>query len=94
VREFDRGDPTLCSTCRRLAPAADPSDEVLTATRLVRERLAARPKEWRVSRDASHLVIEMDLGWTRRLVVSARHGSDRPELVMSHSLLGSKRLPM
>ena len=50
-----------------------------------------RPKSWRVARDATHRVVELEMGWTRRIVFSVRHGSERPESVIRHSLLGSRR---
>lgn len=45
--------------------------------------------EWKVARDATHLVIELALGWTRRTVLAVRHGEGKAERVVGHSALGS-----
>jgi hypothetical protein len=44
-----------------------------------------------MARDRSHIVLELDLGLTRKTVFTVRHGSTVPESVVKHSLLGSKR---
>ncbi|HEX6533586.1 MAG TPA: hypothetical protein VF041_03260 [Gemmatimonadaceae bacterium] len=48
------------------------------------------PTRWRLSRDATHTVVELDLGWTRRLVFTVRHGDARAETVVRHSVLGGR----
>ncbi|MGQ0764987.1 MAG: C-terminal helicase domain-containing protein [Gemmatimonadota bacterium] len=48
-----------------------------------------RVKGWRVSRDARHVVVQLDLGWTRRLVVAVPHGGGAPEFIVRHSIFGS-----
>jgi hypothetical protein len=80
-----------CRTCRQLARAADPDDLILHAANAVLDPDGARPRTWRVARDATHRVVELDLGWTRRVVFSLRHGAELPDEVMRHSLLGSRR---
>jgi hypothetical protein len=84
------GGEHLCRTCRQLAEVSDP-DDLLLAAAIAALGDSARGKTWRVARDATHRVVELDLGWTRRVVFAVRHGSERPEVVMRHSLLGSKR---
>ncbi|HKG94302.1 MAG TPA: hypothetical protein VKA84_20485, partial [Gemmatimonadaceae bacterium] len=88
--DLDAAAGGLCRTCRQLAPLEDPDDLVLQAANAVLGE-GARPKEWRLARDATHRVVELDLGWTRRVVFALRHGSETPEVVMRHSLLGSRR---
>src|SRR5207249_10575944 len=82
-----------CGTCVQLAAIADPPQEVVTAARGLTGRSGA-PKAsrgWRIARDRSHFVVELDLGWRRRTVFTLRHGDTVPESVMTHSLAGSKR---
>jgi hypothetical protein len=85
-----QGGANRCATCDQLRAWNDPSDSALAAVIEVRgERPTA--KEWRVARDATHLVIEITHRWTRRTVLSVRHGDNRAEHVMRHSALGSSR---
>jgi hypothetical protein len=80
----------MCATCDQLQAWDDPSDSALAAVIEVRGK---RPtaKEWRAARDATHSVIEITHRWTRRTVLSVRHGDNRAEHVMTHSALGSSR---
>jgi hypothetical protein len=79
-----------CATCDQLRAWDDPSDSALAAAIEVRgERPSAN--ECRVARDATHSIIELSRGWTRRTVLSVRHGDNRAEHVMTHSALGSSR---
>jgi hypothetical protein len=70
--------------------ATDPDDALLRAAIAVLGD-GGRPKSWKVSRDPTHRVVELDMGWTRRVVFTVRHGAEQPEGVMRHSLLGSRR---
>jgi len=79
-----------CATCAQLATTPEPPLEAVTAARVVTGR-APRSSRWRVARDRTHLVVELDLGFRRKAVVTMRHGGDAPESVVQHSLLGSKR---
>lgn len=90
--ELDGTAGRRCVTCRRLAPLDDPEDRVIQAAVAAREGSEARPKSWRAARDATHLVVELDLGWTRRVVFTVRHGDSAPDGGMAHSLLGSRPL--
>ncbi|HYL20257.1 MAG TPA: hypothetical protein VEU74_00750 [Gemmatimonadales bacterium] len=80
-----------CGTCTQLAAVSDPPDEVVAASRAATggERKAARA--WRLARDRSHVVVEVDLGLRRKAVFTLRHGATAPDSVMKHSLLGSNR---
>jgi hypothetical protein len=69
----------------------DPPDEVVTAARAVTGRAPRPARAWRMARDQTHLVVELDLGWSRRAVFTVRHGDTVPESVVTHSLVGSKR---
>jgi len=82
---------TLCSTCRSLSPASEPSDALISAGITANGGEPATAKSWRTARDASHTVVELDLGWTRRLVFSVRHGDTVPQHVVRQSLFGSRK---
>jgi hypothetical protein len=86
---FDR--QGLCSTCRNLTPATDPSDALITAGIAANRGEPAQAKSWRTSRDAAHTVVELDLGWTRRLIFSVRHGDTVPQHVVRRSLFGASK---
>jgi len=75
-----------CATCAQLVAVADPPEEVVTAARALGKAVRA----WRIARDHTHFVVEVDLGLTRKTVFTLRHGETAPERVMRHSLLGSK----
>src|SRR3989449_10127446 len=81
-----------CATCAQLATIADPPEHVVTAARAVMGGGAPRAsRAWRIARDKSHLVVELDLGFRRKAVFTVRHGDQAPDSVVRHSLLGSKR---
>jgi hypothetical protein len=80
-----------CATCRGLAPTDEPSDALVAAAGEALGESRGRPKAWRTARDATHVVVEMDLGWTRRVVLAVRHGESVPEIVTRHSLLRGTR---
>jgi hypothetical protein len=44
-----------------------------------------------MARDETHVVVELDLGWSRKAVFTLRPGDAVPESVVHHSLVGSKR---
>jgi hypothetical protein len=81
-----------CSTCTRLTTTPEPSDDVIAAANRLFES-AGRAKSWRTARDASHTIVEADLGWTRRVTFVLRHGEQRAERANSTSMLGAKKLP-
>ena len=81
-----------CATCAQLAAIADPPEEVITAARVVTGGGGPRAsRAWRMARDRSHLVVELDLGLRRKAVFTLRHGETTPDSVVKHSLLGSQR---
>ena len=81
-----------CATCAQLAAIVDPPEEVITAARVVTGGGGSRPsRAWRMARDRSHLVVELDLGLRRKAVFTLRHGASVPDSVVRHSLLGSKQ---
>ena len=80
-----------CATCAQLAAIADPPEEVVTAARAVTGGGSKPARAWRMARDRSHVVVELDLGLSRKAVFTLRHGTAAPESVVKHSLLGSKR---
>jgi len=80
-----------CATCAQLVAVADPPEEVVTAARAVTGGGPKASRAWRLARDRTHLVVELDLGWRRRTVFTLRHGDSVPESVLTHSLVGSKK---
>jgi hypothetical protein len=80
-----------CATCGQLAAIADPPAEVVTAARAVTGGGPKSSRAWRIARDRSHFVVELDLGLTRKTVFTLRHGDTVPDRIVRHSLLGSKR---
>lgn len=90
VGDFRSG-ATACATCVALKETDDPSDSMLAAGNQLFER-AGKAKRWKSARDATHTVVEADLGWTRRIVFSLRHADNALEYAMARSALGSRRL--
>jgi hypothetical protein len=80
-----------CSTCAQLAVAADAPDAVVAAARAASGGAPQSSRSWRIARDLSHSVVELDLGLSRKTVVAVRHEDLMPDSVVKHSLLGSKR---
>ena len=80
-----------CVTCEQLRDWDDPSDAAIAAAIDARGGQQPAAREWRMARDATHSVIELSHGWTRRTVLAVRHGDSRAEHVMTHSALGSSR---
>lgn len=80
-----------CGTCAQLRDVVEPPDNLVSA---VASALGDRPspKRWRAARDATHTVVELDLGWTRRAVLAVRHGENVASLGQTHSAIGSKKL--
>ncbi|MGH7632027.1 MAG: hypothetical protein ACREOF_22045, partial [Gemmatimonadales bacterium] len=81
-----------CRTCAKLAATADPADELIQAALAANGGSPPRAKSWRTSRDASGTVVELDLGWTRKLVFGVLHGETTPATVVQHSAFGTKRV--
>jgi hypothetical protein len=44
----------------------------------------SRAKEWKMARDATHSIIELSHGWTRRTVLAVRHGDSRERFPRVH----------
>jgi hypothetical protein len=80
-----------CATCAQLVAVADPPEEVVTAARAVTGGGPKASRAWRIARDRSHFVVELDLGFTRKTVFTLRHGDTVPDRIVRHSVLGSKR---
>ena len=80
-----------CSTCTQLRDVAEPPDAVIDAVASAL-RDGHKPKRWRTARDATHTVVEVDLGWTRRAVLAVRHGENVASSGRAHSAIGSKKL--
>jgi hypothetical protein len=80
-----------CAHVAQLATIADPPEEVVAAALAATGGASRSRRAWRVARDRTHVVVELDLGWRRRTVFTLRHGDSVPESVVTHSLVGSKR---
>ena len=80
-----------CATCSQLRDIAEPPDNLVAAAA---SALGDRPtpKRWRGARDATHTILELDLGWTRRVVLAVRHGENVASHGVTHSAIGSKRI--
>jgi len=92
TKDYSSGATRACATCRRLVEVTDVPDDILEAAMLARDGDSSRPKRWRMTRDSKHRIVELDLGWTRRLVVSVPHATVSPDTVVSHSILGRRIL--
>jgi hypothetical protein len=80
-----------CATCKRLNESDDIPVEAMAAAIVANGGLPPKAKSWNMARDKTAVVVDVDLGWSRHLVFTVRHGEDEPSTVVSHSLLGSKR---
>ena len=80
-----------CGTCAQLRDIAEPPNHLVDA---LASALGDHPtpKRWRAARDATHTVLEVDLGWTRRAVLAVRHGENVASIGLTHSAIGSKRI--
>jgi hypothetical protein len=83
--------PRRCVTCMQLAVVSAPPEAVLAAAQRITNGQPRSSRRWRMARDRSHLVLELDLGLTRKTVFTLRHGSEAPDSVVKHSLMGSKQ---
>ncbi len=90
TQDFSSTQPKTCATCAKLEPATDPDDELIAAAIELRGVDASSPKAWKIARDARHLIVELDLGWTRRLVLAVPHGQSRAERAVAHSAFRSR----
>jgi len=80
-----------CLTCARLTATPNPPDNIIAAAATL-VRGGAAPKQWKTARDADHTVVEVALGFKRRVVFAVRHGDNVPRGARSHSMVGSKVL--
>jgi hypothetical protein len=79
-----------CVTCGKLELADDLPDDVIAA--LARVSGEARPKQRLVARDGSRFIVQLDLGWTRKVVITVPHGAAASSRVIRHSLFGTTGL--
>jgi hypothetical protein len=90
VKDLDAAH-SRCTTCAQLRDIAEPSDRLIDAVASALENRPT-PKRWRAARDATHTVVELDLGWTRRVVLAVRHGDNVASVGRTHSAVSSKTL--
>src|SRR5213082_2830165 len=62
-----------CVTCVQLAAVSDPPEAVVTAALAAAGGEPQASRRWRMARDKSHVVVEVDLGRKRTAVVTLRH---------------------
>jgi len=77
-----------CATCTRLE-TAEPPEEVVAAALAAATRSGDRQgstgkRSWRMARDRTHVVLELNLGWRRRTVFTLPHGASEPDRVVTH----------
>ena len=80
-----------CSTCTQLREVTQPPETLIRAVALALDERPT-PKHWRTARDATHTVVELDLGWTRRVVLAVRHGDNVASVGRTHSAVTSKTM--
>jgi hypothetical protein len=81
-----------CLTCRRLEEVAEPTELLIEAAIVANGGEVPKARTWRTAQDGSGTVVELELGWTKRLVLFVPHGEGRPRTVVQHHLFGSKRM--
>jgi len=74
-----------CVTCVQLAAVSDPPGAVVTAALAAAGGEPQASARWRMARDRSHVVVEVDLGLQRTAVVTLRHEDNVPDGVVHHS---------
>lgn len=79
-----------CVTCTRLAPEPNIPDEVVAAAATITGE--QKVKQWLLARDAGRFVVQLELGWLRRLVFSVPHGTATAVRAVRHSPFGSMPL--
>ena len=79
-----------CLTCSQLKEIAQPSEELVAAVAKALET-DQRPNHWKTARDATHTIVEVNLGWIRRVVLAIRHSDGGAEVGKTHSAVGSRR---
>ena len=80
-----------CATCAQLAAVSDLPHAVVAAVLAATGSGPKPSRRWRMARDRSHLVVELDLGWRQTAVVTLRQGDNVPDGVVKHSPLRLKR---
>ncbi|PYP51603.1 MAG: hypothetical protein DMD45_07635 [Gemmatimonadetes bacterium] len=74
-----------CATCAELAAVSDPPEAVVTAALAAAGGAPQASRRWRMARDKSHLVVEVDLGRKRTAVVTLRHEDNVADGVVHHT---------
>jgi len=73
-----------CATCAQLAAVSDPPEAVIRAALAAAGAEPQTARRWRMARDRSHVVVELDLGRQRTAVVTLRHEGDVADGVLHH----------
>jgi hypothetical protein len=75
-----------------LTPTNDPPAAVVSAAAALLG--GATASKWKIASDAEHTVVEVDIGWKRRVVFTLRHGESESNGGKNHTLVGSKPFGM
>jgi len=74
-----------CVTCAQLAVSSETSDAAVVAAALAASDGAPKTtRSWRIARDVTHSVVELDLGRSKKTVVALRHGDLVADSVVQH----------
>jgi hypothetical protein len=73
-----------------LKAADDLPDDVIAA--VARMSGEDRVKRRMVARDGGRHVVQLDMGWTRKTVITVPHGGATASRLVRHSLFGTTRL--
>jgi len=74
-----------CATCAQLAAVSDPPEALVTVALAAAGGEPQASRRWRMARDKSHVVVEVDLGRKRTAVVTLRHDENVADGVVHHS---------
>lgn len=80
-----------CRTCLQLRVSEELSASIVDAV-VAALQLRSASARWKTARDAVHTVVEVELGWTRRVVLLVRHGDTVATVGRTHSALKSRKL--
>jgi hypothetical protein len=80
-----------CATCAQLAAVSDLPHAVVAAALAATGSGSKPSRRWRMARDRSHVVVELDLGWKQTAVVTLRQGDNVADGVVKHSPLGFRK---
>lgn len=90
VRDLD-ATQGRCVTCTRLKDTPEPSENLIAAVASAAGNRSSS-RHLRTARDATHAIVEVDLGWKRRMVIAVRHGESVATTGLIHTAMGAQKL--